>query len=116
MNYKNLLSILYLVAMLSACSENNDSPGTTTTPPIRNENVNTEAEGENLFEEKCTACHGSDGTAGIANAANLQLSKLDSVLVIQTISNGKRAMPSFKNQLTEAEINKLAHYISTLRK
>jgi len=69
-----------------------------------------------VYEQKCAACHGFDGTAGIAGATNLQQSKSDSLSVIQTISNGKNAMPSFKSQLTEEEIHKLVNYLYSLRK
>jgi len=69
-----------------------------------------------IYQQKCIACHGSDGTAGIANAANLQKSVLDSVSVIKVISEGKNGMPSFSSQLTREEIRKLSRYVRSLRK
>jgi mono/diheme cytochrome c family protein len=72
--------------------------------------------GQELFEAKCSACHGMDGTAGIANAANLQLSRIDSNVIFKTISEGKSGMPSFKDILTEIEIHKIANYVYTLRR
>lgn len=71
--------------------------------------------GQTLFEAKCASCHGSDGTAGIGNAANLHLSKLDTVAIAQTVSDGRNAMPSFKSQLSKDELRQLAHYVYTLR-
>lgn len=72
--------------------------------------------GQELFEAKCSVCHGTDGTAGRANAANLQVSKIDSNAVFKTISEGKNGMPSFKGSLTEIEIHKIANYVYSLRK
>jgi len=130
MNYKNLFSALVLTAVLSSCS-NNDAPvnnthtketesnaapiDTSSKVTMKTDNVNAMA-GKRIFEEKCATCHGNDGTAGIANAANLQTSKLDINSMVNTISNGRGGMPSFKNQLTEDEIEKLASYAQTLRK
>jgi mono/diheme cytochrome c family protein len=74
-----------------------------------------QSEGQGLFVSKCAVCHGSDGTAGIANAANLNMSRLDSAAVHQVISNGKNAMPAFGNQLSEEELHKLVSYVLTLR-
>ncbi len=86
------------------------------TPSDTRNNPKIEKSGHDLFESKCTACHGSDGTAGIGNAANLQLSRLDSSLVYKTISEGKNGMPSFNGSLTETEIHKIVNYVCTLRK
>lgn len=72
--------------------------------------------GKQLFEEKCMACHGADGTAGIANAANLLTSKLDTASVLQIITHGKNAMAAFKDQLGTGEIEQVANYVFTLRK
>ena len=72
--------------------------------------------GEVLYENKCSMCHGSDGTAGIAGAANLQLTPLDSVALERVIADGRNAMPAFKTSLSETEIRDLAGYIMTLKK
>ncbi|AYB30395.1 c-type cytochrome [Chryseolinea soli] len=69
-----------------------------------------------LYESKCSVCHGSDGTAGIAGAANLQLTSLDTVALRTIIADGKNAMPSFKTSLSKTEIHELVGYIKTLKK
>jgi len=95
------------------CSCDNGNPASNSgTQAITSSSVS----GQELFEAKCSACHGTDGTAGIANAANLQLSKIDSNTLFKTISEGKNGMPSFKSALTEIEIHKIANYVYTLRK
>ena len=97
--------------LLYACNGNNSSSNNTTeeTPKV-------EIKGQVVFAQKCAACHGSDGTAGIGNAANLQTSKSDTVSVAKTIADGKGGMPSFKEQLTKEEITDLSNYMLTLRK
>ena len=71
--------------------------------------------GQVLYDGKCSVCHGSDGTAGIAGAANLQLTSLDTVALQTIIANGRNAMPAFKTSLSETEIHALAGYIKTLK-
>lgn len=116
MNRKIFIPFLILLIIFSACSGNGASSNTISTPSGKSGDVNTEEGTRNLFETKCAACHGADGTAGIANAANLQTNKSDSTSIIQIMVNGKGAMPSFKDQLTEEQVHKLAHYVFTLRK
>jgi len=73
------------------------------------------SKGRQLFEQKCAACHGSNGTAGIGGAANLYISRLDSAAVIKIIDKGKNAMPPFGTQLKKEEIRDLAVYVTRLR-
>jgi mono/diheme cytochrome c family protein len=72
--------------------------------------------GQMLYESKCSVCHGSDGTAGIAGAANLQLTPLDTAALERVIADGRNAMPAFKTSLSEMEIRDLAGYVKTLKK
>jgi mono/diheme cytochrome c family protein len=108
MSLKYLIAVFGSVVLFAACSDNNYAGNGNKT--------NTADNGAALFNARCASCHGEDGTAGIGNAANLQTSKLDSTAVRERVTNGKGAMPSFKEQLTEAEIKKLAAYVFTLRK
>ena len=72
-------------------------------------------DGQVLYEGKCSVCHGSDGTAGIAGAANLQLTSLDTVALERIIADGRNAMPAFKTSLSEKEIRFLAGYVKNLK-
>lgn len=72
--------------------------------------------GKVMFEQKCTACHGNNGAAGIGNASNLQASRLDSVIISKIIADGKGGMPSFRAQLTKEDIADISGYVLTLRK
>jgi len=115
MNRKYIFIIPVLFCLFTACSDNTARSNTDTTE-IKNSVAVKEDQGGKLFEAKCAACHGADGTAGIGNAANLQTSKLDSAAIIQTVTYGKGGMPSFKNILNEEEIHTLENYVHTLRK
>ncbi len=61
----------------------------------------------------CAACHtlaaaGSAGTVG----PNLDEAKPDYALVMERVTNGKGAMPSFSGQLSETDIQNVAAYVS----
>jgi mono/diheme cytochrome c family protein len=118
MEFKINFSAFAMSILLFACNSNNSSSNNTTeeTPVTSVEKSKVEIKGQPAFEQKCAACHGNDGTAGIGNATNLQTSKLDSVSVAIAIANGKAGMPSFKEQLTKEEIENLSSYIITFRK
>jgi mono/diheme cytochrome c family protein len=63
----------------------------------------------------CTACHtladaGSTGTVG----PNLDQAKPSAALVVERVTNGKGAMPSFKGQLSEKQIADVAAYVSSV--
>ena len=72
------------------------------------------ADGKTVFETAgCTGCHtlkaaGSTGTVG----PNLDEAKPSKDLVIDRVTNGRGGMPSFKGQLTEAQIQAVADYVS----
>jgi mono/diheme cytochrome c family protein len=60
----------------------------------------------------CGGCHtmeaaGSSGTVG----PNLDETKPDYELVVDRVTNGQGAMPSFKDQLSEQEIADVAAYV-----
>ncbi len=61
----------------------------------------------------CAACHtlaaaGSAGTVG----PNLDEAKPDYALVMEFVTNGKGAMPSFSGQLSETDIQNVSAYVS----
>jgi cbb3-type cytochrome c oxidase subunit III len=62
----------------------------------------------------CTGCHtlkdaGSTGTVG----PNLDQAKPPQSLVVDRVTNGRGAMPSFKGQLSDAQIQAVAKYVSS---
>jgi len=69
--------------------------------------------GEAIFNEQgCGGCHvleaaGSSGSIG----PNLDESQPDFDLVVERVTNGSGAMPSFSDKLSEDEINNVAAYV-----
>jgi mono/diheme cytochrome c family protein len=72
--------------------------------------------GKVVFETAgCKACHtlkdaGATGQVG----PNLDEAKPSADLVVQRVTNGKGAMPSFKGQLTDQQIQDVAAYVSSV--
>jgi mono/diheme cytochrome c family protein len=83
--------------------------GTPTTPAAAGDPV----AGKKVFETAgCVACHtlsdaGATGTVG----PNLDQAKPPHDLVVQRVTNGKGAMPPFKGQLSEKQIQDVAAYV-----
>lgn len=71
--------------------------------------------GKTIFSTNCVRCHGADGTKGKWGAKNLKQSKLTDPALVNIISKGKGFMPSWKNTLTQDEIEAVAEYVKTLR-
>jgi mono/diheme cytochrome c family protein len=70
--------------------------------------------GKSIFSANCGSCHtladaGTMGTVG----PNLDDSKPPKELVVDRVTNGKGAMPSFKDALDPAQIEAVADYVST---
>jgi mono/diheme cytochrome c family protein len=74
------------------------------------------AQGKTVFEKAgCTSCHtladaGANGTVG----PNLDARKPPKALVVDRVTNGKGVMPPFKGQLSAAEIQAVAAYVSSV--
>ncbi len=73
------------------------------------------ADGKAIFASAgCATCHalaaaGATGTVG----PNLDDAKPSVATAIERVTQGKGAMPSFKGQLTDAEIRAVAEFVST---
>ena len=86
---------------------------TTTTGPSGGGTTGDAAAGESVFASAgCGGCHtleaaGTSGTVG----PNLDQAKPDAALVVERVTNGKGAMPSFKGQLDEQQIQDVAAYV-----
>ena len=83
-----IIPLALLAGVLFSCNDNNHA---TQVPDTTNETAETvlAIPGQLVFQQKCTACHGNDGTAGIGNAANLQTSRLDRGTITKLIINGR---------------------------
>jgi len=80
--------------------------------------------GASLFKSNCAACHGPDGSGNTAIGKSMHMRALGSADVQKmsdkeltaTISDGKGAMPSYKDRLSGAQIKDLVSYIRELGK
>jgi mono/diheme cytochrome c family protein len=111
---KNMIPLLPILWFVFGCSSPKNKTVQQRQTPSPSGDIS--KNGATLFEQKCVACHGADGTAGIANAANLQTSRLDTISVIRIITHGKNSMPVFDEQLGTGEIEQITNYVFTLRK
>jgi mono/diheme cytochrome c family protein len=88
------------------------TPTTTTAPTSP---AGDAAAGKQVFETAgCTSCHtladaGATGTVG----PNLDDAKPPASLVVDRVTNGKGVMPSFKDKLSEQQIQDVAAYVSS---
>jgi cytochrome c oxidase subunit 1 len=63
----------------------------------------------------CGGCHTlKDAGAGGTIGPNLDQVKPQLALIVQRVTNGKGAMPSFKRQLTDAQIRAVATYVAAV--
>jgi mono/diheme cytochrome c family protein len=75
----------------------------------------TAAAGKQVFEANCGSCHtlaaaGTNGNVG----PNLDDLKPDMATVVRQVTNGGGAMPAFGSQLSEAQIQSVAKYVSSV--
>jgi cbb3-type cytochrome c oxidase subunit III len=73
------------------------------------------ADGKSIFTDNCAGCHtladaGTTGTVG----PNLDQAKPSRALVVDRVTNGAGAMPPFKGTLTDAQIQAVADYVSSV--
>jgi len=81
-------------------------------------------DGAATFKSKCAACHGADGSGNTAVGKSMKIRDLGSADVQKQtdeqlagiITNGKGAMPAYKDKLTVDEINQLVAFVRQLKK
>lgn len=69
--------------------------------------------GKEIFEEKCTLCHGNDGKLGLSGAKDLSVTQLDHQSLVNIISEGKNTMAPYKGILSPEQIEAVTNYIET---
>lgn len=80
---------------------------------------------EALFKQKCTKCHGADGSGDtsmgrIFNAPDFTdggwwAKHSNSTELVNAITKGKKSMPAFGKKLTKAQIASLATYVQRFK-
>jgi putative heme-binding domain-containing protein len=81
------------------------------------------AQGEQLYNQNCTACHGVNGGAGeigpeiIHNLSGSLRGELNDNQILEVIRNGtpRTAMPAWKGKLSEDGILKIGAFLHSLR-
>jgi mono/diheme cytochrome c family protein len=70
-------------------------------------------DGKSIFTTSCGSCHtlGDAGTSG-AVGPNLDEAKPSAELVVDRVTNGQGAMPSFKDSLDAQQIQAVSEYVS----
>lgn len=72
------------------------------------------AQGEELYQYACLACHGPEGHAqGRAMPLTLTLERFEPTEVAEIIRDGRGRMPAFGSRFDDGEITDLVAYIAT---
>jgi mono/diheme cytochrome c family protein len=77
--------------------------------------VDKKSEGYAIYSQNCSSCHGADLQGGAGpNLAHVG-SELSKDAIANQIKNGGGGMPSFKKQLDDATVQKLADWLSQVK-
>lgn len=96
------LTLLFAV-VISACANDVELP-TTADPVVR--------EGLDIYRQRCSQCHGSDGGGGIGTALRGVEDRLDPDELTAVIVNGRKAMPRFDSTISAAEVDAVIRFIT----
>jgi len=128
LNIRSTVAVLALAAIVLgvvACGGSSGSsssaapPATsstpTSTPTSSGGGEVSAAAGKDVFESNCATCHtladaGATGSVG----PNLDDLKPDEATVKNQVTNGGGGMPAFGSQLSEAQIESVAKYVSSV--
>ena len=103
-----VLRVAFLGLLMASCAGNNG----------QGENIRLESlSGDELYRNNCTACHGSNGDAGVGGASALSTSTLDHHAIQEIIEKGRNAMPPQTHAYkTDEELDNLIDHIISLRR
>ena len=113
-----------LTLLLAACggddnggstTSSSDAPSTTQSTSTGTGAANASAEGKQVFTQNCKGCHtlqaaGATGSVG----TNLDDLKPPKATVVRQVENGGGPMPAFKGKLTDAQIDAVSTYVSSV--
>jgi len=105
-----------LVMAVAACGSSSSTETPASTPATTPAAADTDAPGGGdtsvgvaVFKSNCAGCHGTDGSGGVGP----DLQGEDSLdKVIGQVTNGGVDMPPFEGQLSTAEIQSVAEYVT----
>ena len=120
---KNEMLVTCTAVAISLCScSNSHSGGSGSYSPQNTDSMKPAlmtsdlSRGQEIFQQRCQACHGISGNYRNNNAANLQWNKTDSITIINTIKNGKGAMPMFGTVIPDSDLAQVEMYVKSLRR
>jgi mono/diheme cytochrome c family protein len=111
-----------LTLVLAACGGDDNGGGassssssSSTSSSAAGGTENASAEGKTVFTQNCKGCHtlkdaGATGSVG----PNLDDLKAPKATVVRQVNNGGGPMPAFKGKLSDAQIDAVATYVSTV--
>ena len=67
--------------------------------------------GQEIYEAKCSVCHGNDGKAGLSGASDLSQTQMGADSIKFIIQNGRRAM--VKVDITDEQAAAVAAYVES---
>jgi len=82
---------------------------------VEKQTLSNSANGLEVYTVYCERCHGKDGIGGTMGL-DLTISQFDHAAILERIKNGSGSMPSFKDVLTEQELEAVSIYVETLKK
>jgi mono/diheme cytochrome c family protein len=111
------LATCMMVVLAGGCGDAGTGDVASSSPPP---GVGQVADGKEIFTQNCAGCHtlADAGTTGVVGP-NLDQSKPPKALVVERVTNGIGAMPSFTDRfaggpyLTKAQIQGLADYVTS---
>ena len=114
-------ALLAMALLLAACGGSSSSSSSSSSAPPASSSTssggaqNASAEGKQVFTQNCKGCHtlkdaGATGSVG----PNLDDLKPPKATVVRQVNNGGGPMPAFKGKLTDAQINAVSTYVSTV--
>jgi mono/diheme cytochrome c family protein len=87
-------------------------PTTTTTRPTTT--TTAPPSGSAIYAANCAACHGAEGQGGVGPPLQ-GIGEVHTIAeLVEVITNGRGAMPAWRDQLTPAQIQAVATYVSQI--
>lgn len=103
-------------AICFSCSSSSEKPASGDAPArIELPSGEDNPLGKQVYVAKCKLCHGVNGQMGGSGAANLAISLLTQEEAEEVITNGRRLMRAFSQELSEEEIEAVARYIQAFK-
>jgi mono/diheme cytochrome c family protein len=113
-----------LTLLLAACGGDDNGGGSSASSASQSTSTgtssaggaeNASAEGKQVFTQNCKGCHalkdaGATGSVG----PNLDDLKPPKGTVVRQVNNGGGPMPAFKGKLSDAQINAVSTYVSSV--